>query len=665
MNQPTMAQVVRFGVFDVDLQSHELRNRGIRVKLHEQPFQVLATLLEHPGEVVSREELRRRIWPSDTFVDFDSGLNGAVKRLREALGDSADSPRFVETLPRQGYRFIAPLEEAAPVVGPGVLPKNGAEQAEAALPDKPANEQRRVARARFLQPRVWGLASLAVAGLALLLSNLASRRHGASGVTAPQKIRSIAVLPLENLSGDAGQEYFADGMTDALVTNLAQISSLKVISRTSSMQYKGTRKPLPEIARELNVDGIVEGTVTRSGERVRVDAQLIEAVTDRHFWARTYDRDLGDVIVLQNEVARAIANEIEAKLTPQEQSRLARTQSVDPQAYEFYLKGRYFWNWKTEDSLRKSIDYFQQAIQRDPNYALAYAGIAEAYDIGTFRGRTIDQRLDLSPAEMCSRAKAAARAALQIDEGLAEAHSALAWCLFRNDWDWVGAEREFQRAIALNPNYAEAHQWYGLFLHAMGRQQNWAAEVKRARELDPLLLTLVGSGSGVALASGQYDLAIEIERKSLELDPNNPSPYLWLARAYRLKGMYPAAIAQAHKGVDLSGGAPEALSALGYTYAVSGNRVEALKTVKQLVRLSKRRYVSPYNIAVVYAGLGEKELAFDGLQKAVADRSIWLPNLKSERDLDSLRSDPRYSELLRRIGLPVSKLDESVSVSRK
>src|SRR5215469_16289444 len=663
MNQPTMAQVVRFGVFDVDLQSHELRNRGIRVKLHEQPFQVLATLLEHPGEVVSREELRRRIWPSDTFVDFDSGLNGAVKRLREALGDSADSPRFVETLPRQGYRFIAALEDVAQVVGPGVLPKNGAEQAEAALPDKPANEQRRVARARFLQPRVWGLASLAVAGLALLLSNLASRRHGASGVTAPQKIRSIAVLPLENLSGDAGQEYFADGMTDAPVTDLAQISSLKVISRTSVMQYKGTRKSLPEIARELNVDGIMEGTVTRSGERVRVDAQLIEASTDRHFWARTYDRDRGDVIVLQNEVARAIANEIEAKLTPQEQARLVRTQSVDPQAYELYLKGRYL-NGRTEDSLRKSIDYFQQAIQRDPNYALAYAGLAMEYNLETW-GPTVPQPEDLSPAEACSRAKAAARTALQIDEGLAEAHNALAWCLFRNDWDWVGAEREFQRAIALNPNYAEAHQWYGLFLHAMGRQQNWAAEVKRARELDPLLLTLVGSGSGVALASGQYDLAIEIERKSLELDPNNPSPYLWLARAYRLKGMYPAAIAQAHKGVDLSGGAPEALSALGYTYAVSGNRVEALKTVKQLVRLSKRRYVSPYNIAVVYAGLDEKELAFDGLQKAVADRSIYPTDLRTKEELDSLRSDPRYSELLRRMGLPVNKLDEPVSVSKK
>src|SRR5215469_11632285 len=656
----------RFGVFEINLNAGELRKHGIKIKLCNQPFQVLTILLEHPGEVVTREELKSRLWPSETFVDFDLGLNSAVKKLRDALGDSAEIPRYVETVPRRGYRFIGPLNNAATseAVPLSVLPGPVVEEQSSTANKRVVTESQGVPG----KHRRWTLwAAAVVAGLFVLLAvlNAGRWRKKLLARATPIHIRSIAVLPLENLSGDAGQEYFADGMTDAPVTDLAQISSLKVISRTSVMQYKGTRKSLPEIARELNVDGIMEGTVTRSGERVRVDAQLIEASTDRHFWARTYDRDLGDVIVLQNEVARAIADEIDAKLTPQEQARLARTQSVDPQAYEFYLKGRYLWNWRMEDSLRKSIDYFQQAIQRDPNYALAYAGLAEAYDVETLRGETVPQFEDLSPAETCSRAKAAARTALQIDDGLAVAHSALAWCLFRNDWDWVGAEREFQRAIALNPNYAWAHQWYGLFLHAMGRQQNWVAEVKRARELDPLLLTLVGSGSGVALASGQYDLAIEIERKSLELDPNNPSPYLWLARAYRLKGMYPAAIAQAHKGVDLSGGAPEALSALGYTYAVSGNRVQALKTVQQLVQLSKRRYVSPFNIAVVYAGLGEKELALDWLQKAVADRSIYPTYLRSREELDSVRSDPRYSELLRRIGLPVNKLDEPVSVSQK
>jgi len=635
-----MPQIARFGVFEVDLQSHELRKRGIKVKLHEQPFQVLATLLERPGEVVLREELRRRIWPGDTFVDFDNGLNGAVNRLREALGDSADSPRFVETLPRQGYRFIAALEATAPVVEPAVLPKNGRGQAEAVLP---ANEVPRVASARVFQPRVWGLISLAMVGLALLTWNLARRRHEVQGITAPPTIRSIAVLPLENLSGDPAQEYFADGMTDALITELAQINSLQVISRTSAMRYKGTRKLLPEIAKELNVDGIVEGAVVRSGELVRVDAQLIQATNDRHVWASTYERSLGDAVVLQSEVARDIANAIHIQLTPYEQARLARAQSVDSQTYELYLKGRYFWGKRTDAAIQKSIDYFEQAIQRDPNYALAYAGLADAYDV----------RQDLPPGERFPKAKAAASTALRIDEGLAEAHAALATSLFLYDWDWSGAEKEFQRAIALNPNYAWAHQWYGQLHHAMGRQQNWAAEVERARELDPLSMALLGSGSGVAVANGQYDLAIVHARKTLELDPNKPGPYLLLGRMYAKKGMYKEAVENLQKGVDFSGGAPEPLSVLGYTYGASGERENALEIVQKLKLLSKRRYVSPYDIAVVYAGLGEKDLAFDWLQKAVADRSSQLVLMKHDEKLDTLRLDPRYSELLRSIGLPL------------
>jgi len=345
------------------------------------------------------------------------------------------------------------------------------------------------------------------------------------------------------------------------------------------------------------------------------------------------------VVILQSEVARAIAKAIQVQLTPQEQARLAQAQSVDPQAYEFYLRGRYFWNKRTEAALRKSIDYFRQAIQREPNYALAYAGMADAYIV----------RGDLSREEQCSKAKAMARVALQMDEGLAEAHNALAMCLFSSDWDWVGAEREFQRAIALDPNYAWAHQWYGQFQHAMGRQ-NWAAEVKRAGELDPL--SLVIAGGGWYIESGQYDLAIDITRKKLELDPNYAGAYLALGRLYTLKGMYQEAIAQLQKGVDLSGGAPESLSALGYTYGVSRKRNEALKILHQLTLLSKRRYVPRYQIALVYVGLGEKDRAFDWLQKAVADHSIPLVFLRSAKEMASLRSDPRYAELLSRIGLP-------------
>jgi len=636
----TPARRVRFGPFEVDLRAGELYKYGRKLKLQEQPFQVLALLLEHPCEVVTREELRQKIWPADTFVDFDASLNSAAKKIRDALADSAESPRYIETLPRRGYRLIASVEDATAVVAPGALPSNGvspAAQGEAASIAKPAEDAPPVAKAGLRPRSLWGVALVAAAGLALLLAlSLPSLRQRVQGKTIPPKIQSVAVLPLDNLSGEAAQEYFADGMTDALITDLAQISSLKVISRTSVMRYKGTRKPLPEIAKELNVDGIVEGAVVRSGERVRVDAQLIEASTDRHFWARTYERSLGDVIALQSEVARAIANEIQVQLTPQEQARLVRTHLVDPQAYEFYLKGRYFWNKRTEASVQKGIDYFQQAIQRDPNYALAYAEMAEAYVT----------RKDLSGEEKCSKAKAMARRALQMDEGLAEAHNALAASLFMYDWDWAGAEKEFQRAIALNPNYALAHQRYGRVLLAMGRQ-NWAAEVKRAYELDPLSMVI---GDEVYVVSGQYDLAMEIQRKRQELDPD--CCYLGVGHLYTLKGMYPEAIAQFQKAVDLSGGAPGALSALGYTYGLSGKRAKALKILQQLTLLSRRRYVRPYDIARVYVGLGEKDRAFDWLEKAVANRSIALPELRYQKELDSIRSDPVYSELIRRIGLP-------------
>jgi TolB-like protein/DNA-binding winged helix-turn-helix (wHTH) protein len=632
---------VRFGPFEADLSSGELRKHSLKVKLQDQPFQVLALLLERPGEVVTREELRQKLWPADTFVDFDVGLNTAIKRLRDALGDTAESPRYVETLPRRGYRFIAQVDglaAATPPSGPAQIPTDRyTRRAVSALVD--AVLEAHGARTRW---RVGAVVAGATAlAMAVVLFSVPSLRQRVQGKTIPPKIQSLAVLPLENLSGDPAQEYFADGMTDALVTDLAQISSLRVISRTSVMRYKGTRKPLPDIAKELNVDGIVEGTVVRSAERVRVNVQLIQATTDRHVWASAYERSLGDVVVLQSEVAQAIANAIQVQLTPEEQARLARKQSVDPQAYEFYLKGRYFWNKRTDAAVRKSIDYFQQAIQRDPNYALAYAGIADAYVV----------RTDLSPEEKFSKSKAMAKVALQMNETLAEAHNAMAMSLFSYDWDWAGAEKEFQRGIALNPNYAMAHQWYGQFQRAMGRQ-NWAAEVKRAHELDPL--SLVIAGGDWYLESGQYDLAIEHLRKRLELDPDFALTYLLLGNVYARKGMYQDAIAQLQKGVQLSGGAPYYLSALGYTYGVSGKRDEALKILQQLTLLSKRRYVSPYEIARVYVGLGENDLAFDWLQKALVDRSSELVFLKVSRGIitDTMRSDPRYIELVRRIGLP-------------
>ena len=641
MTTSTPSKRVRFGVFEVDLRSGELHKHGVKIKLHHQPFHVLAILLEHPGDVVTREELKSKLWPFDTFVDFDVGLNSAVKKLRDALGDSAEIPRYVETLSRRGYRFIGSLGDAsssrgehAPGVPGRVVVEQSAAASEGVVTEVPAVSG--VSRRWTL----WTAAGV-LAGLLVLLVgfDVGSWREKLLARATPVHIRSIAVLPLENLSGDPAQEYFTDGMTDALVTELAQISSLRVISRTSVMRYKGTRKPLPDIAKELNVDGIVEGSVVQSAERVRVNAQLIEAATDRHLWASMYERSPGDVVILQSEVARAIANAIQVQLTPQEHARLTRVQPVDPQAYEAYLKGRYFWNKRTDVAVRKSIDYFQQAIQRDPNYALAYAGMAEAYIV----------RDDVSPEEQFSKAKATAKIALQMDDGLAEAHNAMAMSLFHYDWDWAGAEREFQRALALNPNYAQAHQWYGQYLRAMGRQNSAMAEIKRAQELNPLGL-VIGGGSGQY--GTQYDLMIESNRKKLELDANFAGAHLGLGRAYALKGMYQDAIAEIQKGVNLSGGAPNYLSFLGYTYGVWGKGNEARKILLQLNQLSKRKYVSPYEIGLVYIGLGEKDMAFDWLQKAVADRSIPLVRLKAGEEMASLRSDPRYAELLSRIGLP-------------
>jgi TolB-like protein/Flp pilus assembly protein TadD len=455
-----------------------------------------------------------------------------------------------------------------------------------------------------------------------------------SAPAAVAAIRSLAILPLENLSHDAEQDFLADGMTDALITNLSQISSLKVISRDPVMGYKGTRKPLPDIAKELNVDGIVEGSVMRSGKRVRVDAQLIDASTGGHFRLKPYERNLSDVIALQNEVAQAITNEIQVKVTPEEQARLMRRESVDPQANEFYVKGNFFVKKRTKDSILKAIDYYQQAIQRDPKYAAAYAAMARAYGAGY-----------LSSEEECSKRRDLAGMALQLDEGLAEAHAALADLLLDCTWDWTGAEREYQRAIGLNPNDASAHAWYGQLLKGLGRQ-NWVAETERALELDPVALTF--AGGDWYLETGQYDRYIERARQRQELDPSRPVLYAALGRVYTLKGMYKEAIANLQKAVDLSEGKNGSLSALGYTYGVFGKRKEALTILHQLT-LSN---AAPFQIARVYVGLGEKDRAFDWLQKGVAKHRIDFGQLRIWPEMKSIRSDPRYAELLRRAGLP-------------
>jgi TolB-like protein/Flp pilus assembly protein TadD len=499
-------------------------------------------------------------------------------------------------------------------------------------------------RARKTRRRVLAVIG-GIAAVALLFAfNVGSWRDRLLGGGAPH-IRSLAVLPLENLSRDPDQEYFADGMTEALINDLSKIGALRVISRTSAMHFKGMRKTLPEIARELNVDGVVEGSIQRSGQRVRITAQLIEARTDTHLWGESYERDLRDVLALQEEVARDIASSVKTKLTPQELASLNSNRQVNPEAHEAYLKGRYFWNKRTEEGLKQGLKYFQKAIDLDPNYALGYAGLADSYVI-------LGENGYLAPRETHPKAKAAVMKALEIDDSLAEAHTSLAEIMEIHDFDWQGAEREFKRAIELNPGYATAHQWYAFQLSRWGRLEESIAESKRALELDPLSLIINLNLGRMLYHARRYDQALQQLRKTLEIDPNFSWTHFQLGLIYEQKGMYEEAIAEQQKSVSSSEVNSIRLGALGRAYAVAGKRNEALKVVEQLKALSKQRYVEPTSIAQVQIALGDKDEAFKWLEKAYQERSIGVPALKTDARFDKIRSDPRFQDLMRRMGLP-------------
>jgi TolB-like protein/DNA-binding winged helix-turn-helix (wHTH) protein/Tfp pilus assembly protein PilF len=635
VHTPAVPRMLRFGAFEADLQTRELRKQGMQIKLQEQPFQILVFLLEHAGEIVTREQIRQRLWPTDTFVDVDNSVNAAVNRLREALGDAADSPRFVETVPRRGYRFVAPVTEIKSSTG-GV-PSLSKEVVTPAKPDEvPAGTSSKAGAASW-----WKL--LIALGLAVTLIAASVWAWEQWRAPGSSHITSLAVLPLENLSGDPSQEYFADGMTDELITDLASIASLRVISRTSTTHYKGTRKTLPEIARELNVDAVVEGSVGRSANKVRIRAQLVRAVPEEHLWAESYERDLPDILALQRDVAKAIAHEIKIKLTPEDQARLAPAGPVDPEAYQLYLRGRIsFENW-TPDAVRLARENFQKAIEKDPNYALAYAGLADTYVFGD---------PDLDPKVAIPLARAAVLKALELDDTLSDAHAAMAQVKFLGDWDWAGAEKEFRRAIELYPGDTLAHHMYSHFVLYMGRNQESLQESELYIRLDPLSAAANNHLGYYYLATGQYDLAIEQEHKALQIDPNYHDSIAFLGDAYRHKGMAQEALAQYEKMMALEGTGPDWIKSLRKAYKAEGWRGYFRKLLDRDLERSKREHVSPYDIADNYALLGDKTQAFRYLDKAYAERDRWLTAVKAEHDFDVLRSDPRYADLLRRMGLP-------------
>lgn len=564
------ARVVRFGPFELDKQCGELRRQGVRIKLQEQPLRILEMLLASPDRLVTREEVRRELWPSNSFVDFDQGLNKAINKLREALGDSAEEPRFVETLSRRGYRFIGTIEVCL------------------------------------------------------------------------RRIESLAVLPLENLSRDPDEEYFAEGMTEALITTLAKIGQLQVVSRTSVMRYRGIHKPLPEIARELGVDAIVEGTVLRAKQRVCVSTQLIDGRDDRHLWAERYERDLHDVLALQSEVAQAIAREIQVKLTPQEHAHLLQVRPVNPEGYEAYLKGRYYW-YRRPAELGKAIQCFEQVIAKDPTYATAYAGLADCLTSLTAWG--------LVPASDGSdKAMRLATKAVELSPGLAEGHSALAYSSLY-DYNYSRAEKEFERAIEINPRDASAHELFGFYLGATGRYEEAYTELQRALRLDPLS-SIIGALAGyVYLYGRRYGQAITQFQKTLDLDPTCGPAYAGLGWAQTCASLYEAAIVSLRKGYDLWRGSTP-LAWLGETLAKAGRPEEAHQILGQLDQIAKQRYVTPYGVARIYAALGRTEEAFSWLETSYRQRAEWMILLKVDPCFDDLRSDPRFQDLLRRMNFP-------------
>jgi TolB-like protein/DNA-binding winged helix-turn-helix (wHTH) protein len=624
------SRVLRFDGFELDVRAAELRKAGVKLRLQGQPIQVLATLLNNPGELVTREQLRAQVWPAETFVDFDHSLHNAIARLRETLGDSAGTPRYIETLPRRGYRFIGTVERV------------GIEEPLPTERTEPLREPLIVPVPR----RSRGLliaALLTIAAIAAALVFIPTLSHRAAGSPS---VRSIAVLPLANFSGDPTQEYFADSMTDELITDLAKIGGVRVVSRTSAMRYKGTRKGLPEIARELNVDGIVEGSVTRSGQRVRITAQLLYGPTDKHLWAETYDRDLGDVLGLQSEVAQAIAQQVRAQVTPQQQARFNTARPVNPEAYDAYSRGRYhLWNqFGMVQSLNTAKTYFEEAIRKDPGFALAHSGLADAFlYLAIFR--------HVSPESSYRPAEDAVRQALTLDDSIGEAHDTLAVLSWRYDWDWDATERELNQAIALAPSYSCAHEDRAVYLAFRGRRSEAEAEVAKSQELDTSVYSAL-TEAAVRYQLRDFDQLVDASRRGVAQNPNEWFEHFYLGAGYEGTGKQLEAISEYQKAVELSGGDQDATAALAHAYAGIGRKSEPQKILRDFEQKSTKVYVSPYLIATLYASLGDKDSAFKFLEKAYREKSLdisWY--LKADLRIDNLRSDPRYQSLLRRVGL--------------
>jgi TolB-like protein/DNA-binding winged helix-turn-helix (wHTH) protein len=659
-------RLYEFGPFVLDPGERLLRHGAARMELPPRAFDTLLALVENNGRLLEKEVLMRTVW-RDTVVE-ENNLSQVVYLLRKALRDGEDGSRYIETVPKRGYRFVAGVRAIESRDGNGAG-RNGVPSSSAPSPSSsnhvgPAlvsaaeddlhptageNANGRETRTprlatgrRWIQGLAGGLAMIAVAALV----EGASWRQKLIGEAGRGPVRSVAVLPLQNLSNDPSQEYFVDGMTDELITDLAQIRELKVVSKTSIMQYKGTRTPLPQIGRDLGVDAVVEGSVLRSGDRVRITAQLIRTATDRHIWAEAYDGDLKDVLSLQARVAEAITDQVKLNLTAEESGRLRMARSVDPEAFDLYLRGRYAWNQRNIEGFKKAIDYFNQALGKDPNFALAYSGLADCHTLLVLYGE--------DPAKI-NEAKAAAERALQLDPTLAEAHTSLAAVSILHDWDWQGAEKEFHRAIELDPNFAQAHHWYGnLLLGPEGRHEEAIAELRRAQELDPLSVIINADAGFAYYLAGRYDLAFETYQKVVVANPNFVPVHFYLAQYYRQTGQHDLWLKEIVEDSRLAG-FPRQAEYLQQLYAQGGFRTVMEETAKpggsrQLADYESPRVTSCMR-AQANAALGRSAPALTALDTCGREAEIALIYLKVDPLWASLRSEPRFNEMLQHLHL--------------
>ena len=623
--------ILRFNDTELDVGRYEIRRNGRSLRLERLPMELLILLASRQGELVTREEVIERLWGKGVHLDVDQGINTAVRKIRMCLRDTAENPTYIQTVVGKGYRFIPPVSISQPAIMTAVeaLPKIG----------DPGPSP--TASSPFSQPRIKSWLAIAAIASTSAIAGLVGFWY-VHREPRPDAIRAIAVLPFDNLSGDAAQDYFVDGVTDELITELAKMGGVRVISRTSSMQYKHAKGNLRRIASELDVDAVVEGAVARSGDRVRITAQLIRASSDQHLWANSYERDVSNILELQTEIAAAVARELRVELAPQ-MPLTASQRPLNQEAYTEYLRGRYAWNLRREPALLEAVQHFETAIRIAPEFAQAYSALADCHTaLGYLNAR--------SPDETFPNARIAAQRALELDSSLAEPHASLGYYYLYYERDWQAAETEFRKAIELNPNYATAHDWYGVYLTARGRWSDALAEMKKASDLDPLSLPISTDVGFSLYYSGNYDAAIKSLHGTLAKDPGFPLAHLWLGRAYEEKAMYPEAIAEFEKVQTALPGWPVTIAAAGWVYGRWGKTIDARRRLAELNAESKHRYVSSYAIALVHSGLGEKEETLRLLALGLKERTNWMVWTAVDPRWQPVRGDARFQELLHKVG---------------